>query len=114
MMKAAKNERGIWIEFAALVDVSALFALLMNNRFARRKPSGLLPKDLPVAAIAAVLEKPTPEEAAKAEPARQALEQATSQVTTQTTFFVPIRHLIIGISSWFCSQIMARVWTTSS
>jgi hypothetical protein len=52
----------------------------MNNRFARRIPAEPLPTDHPGDTLAAVLEKATPEEKAKAEPARQALDQATAQI----------------------------------
>jgi undecaprenyl-diphosphatase len=52
----------------------------MNNRFARRILAEPLPTDHPGDTLAAVLEKATPEEKAKAEPARQALDQATAQI----------------------------------
>ena len=47
----------------------------MNNRFARRMLAEPLPTDHPGDTLAAVSEKATPEEKAKAEPARQALDQ---------------------------------------
>jgi undecaprenyl-diphosphatase len=79
-MKAASADRRIWVESAVLAGVSALFAILMNWRFARRIPAEPLPTDQPGDTLAAVLKKATPEEKAKAEPARQALDQATAQI----------------------------------
>jgi undecaprenyl-diphosphatase len=80
-MKITTDERRIWIQCAALAGVSALFALLMNWRFARYRPTnGLLPKPEPGDATPAPWDKPAPEEKAQAEPARRALDQATAQV----------------------------------
>ena len=79
-MKAASAEQRIWVECAILTGVSALFAILMNRRFARHKPAEPLPKDQSGDILAVTLEMPTPEEKAKAEPARRALDQATARV----------------------------------
>ena len=79
-MKATTDDRRIWIESAILAGLSALLAVLMNRLFARHALTEQLPKhqsgDTPVAPG----EKPTPEEKAKAEPVRRALDQATAQV----------------------------------
>jgi undecaprenyl-diphosphatase len=80
MTKVTKHDQRIWIECAILTGVSALFAVLMNKYFARHKPAELLPKDQSGDILAVALEMPTPEEKAKAEPARRALDQATAQV----------------------------------
>src|SRR5512141_1202555 len=79
-MKAATDGRQIWFECAVLAGVSALLAVLMNKRFARYRPIEPLPKDQPGDTPAVPLEKPTPEEKAKAEPVRRTLDQATAQV----------------------------------
>jgi len=82
MPKITENDQRIWIECAALVGGSALFAVLMNWRFARRKPAEPLPMGRPAETMAVFLEQVTPDEKAKAEPARQALAQATAQIDT--------------------------------
>jgi undecaprenyl-diphosphatase len=80
MAEVTKDDRLTLIECAVLAGVSALFAMLMNKRFARRKPAEPLPTGPTGDKLAVVLEKSTPEEKAKAEPARQALDQATAQI----------------------------------
>ena len=80
MTKVTKDDRRIWAECAVLAGVSALFAVLMNKCFARRIPAEPLSMDHRGDTLAVVLEKVTPEEKAKAEPARQALDQATAQI----------------------------------
>src|ERR1035437_7129275 len=82
MTIVTKNDQRILVECAILTGVSILFAVLMDKRFARRKPAELLPKGLSGDTLAVALEKATPEEKAKAESARQALDQATAQVDT--------------------------------
>lgn len=77
---SAKDDRRIWAEFAVLAGLSALFAVLMNKRFARYRPVEPLPKDKPSDIPAVLLEMSTPEEKAQAEPVRRALGQATAQV----------------------------------
>ena len=79
-MKASTDDRRIWVECAVLACVSALLAVLMNKLFARYRPTGPLPKNEPGDTPSAPWEKPKPEEKAKAEPARRALDQATAQV----------------------------------
>ncbi len=79
-MKAIPGDRQIWIESAILAGLSALLAVLMYRLFARRKPGEPLSKPPSGDTPAAPGEKPTPEEKAKAEPVRRALEQATAQV----------------------------------
>ena len=79
-MKATTDDRRIWVECAVLAGVSALLAVLMNKRFARYRPTEPLPKHQPGDTPAAPWEKPKPEEKAKAEPVRRALDQATAQV----------------------------------
>ena len=79
-MKATTGNRRIWVECAVLAGLSALLAALMNQRFARYRPTGPLPKHQPGDTPAAPWEKPKPEERAKAEPVRRALDQATAQV----------------------------------
>jgi undecaprenyl-diphosphatase len=81
-MKATTDDRRIWIESAILVGLSALLAVLMNRLFARHEPTEPLPKHQPGDTPAAPGEKPTPEEKAKAEPVRRALDQATAQVVS--------------------------------
>lgn len=81
-MKSTTNERQIWIQCAALAGFSVLFAFLMNRRFARYRPNGLLPKIEPGDSTPAPWDKPAPEEKANAEPARQALDQATAKVNS--------------------------------
>jgi undecaprenyl-diphosphatase len=80
MTKATKHDQRIWVECAILTGVSALFAVLMNKCFARHKPAELLPKDQSGDILPVALGMPTPEEKAKAEPARRALDQATARV----------------------------------
>jgi hypothetical protein len=80
MTKVTKDDKRIWVECAVLAGGSALFALLMNKRFARYKPAEPLPMDHPGDTLAVVLGKSTPAEKAKAEPARQVLDQATAQI----------------------------------
>jgi undecaprenyl-diphosphatase len=80
-MNMNRNDQRVWVECAILAGVSALFAVFMKNRFARSRPAEMLPKDQPAGAtLAAVLQKPTPEEKSKTEPARQALDQASAQI----------------------------------
>ena len=80
MAKVTKHDQRIWVECAIFTGVSALFAILMNKCFARRKPAEPLPTDHPGDTLAVVLERSTPEEKAKAEPARRAIDQATAQI----------------------------------
>jgi undecaprenyl-diphosphatase len=80
MMKATTDDRRIWVECAVLAGVSALLALLMNILFARYRPTKPLPKHQPGETPAAPWEKLKPEEKAKAEPVRRALDQAIAQV----------------------------------
>ena len=79
-MKAIPGDRRIWIESAILVGLSALLAVLMNRLFARHALTEPLPKHQSGDTPAAPGEKPTPEEKAKAEPVRRALDQVTAQV----------------------------------
>jgi membrane-associated phospholipid phosphatase len=79
-MKAATDDRRIWIECAVLTGMSALLAVLMNKLFARYRPIEPLQKNQPGGAPSAPWEKPKPGEKAKAEPVRRALDQATAQV----------------------------------
>jgi undecaprenyl-diphosphatase len=79
-MKAASDGRRVWVECAVLVGLSALMAALMNELFGRYRPAGTLLKNQPGDASHAPWEKPKPEEKAKAEPVRRALDQATAQV----------------------------------
>ena len=79
-MKASTDDRRIWVECAVLAGLSALLAALMNWLFARYRPTESLPKHQPGDTPSAPWEKPKPEEKAKAEPARRALDQATAQV----------------------------------
>ena len=79
-MKAMPDDRRIWIESAILAGLSALLAVLMNRLFARQKLGEPLSKPSSGETPAAPGGKPTPEEKAKAEPVRRALEQATAQV----------------------------------
>src|SRR5450759_1460387 len=79
-MKASTDDRRIWVECAVLAGVSALLAVLVNKLFARYRPTEPLPKNEPGDTPSAPWEKPKPEEKAKAEPARRALDQATAQV----------------------------------
>jgi membrane-associated phospholipid phosphatase len=81
-MKATTDNRRIWIESAILAGLSALLAVLMNRLFARHELTELLPKHQSGDTPAAPGEKPTPEEKAKAEPVRRALDQATAQVVS--------------------------------
>jgi undecaprenyl-diphosphatase len=82
-MKATTDDRRIWIESAILAGLSALLAVIMNRLFARFRPTEPLPKHQPGNIPAVPGEKPTPEEKAKAEPARRALDQATAQVDSK-------------------------------
>src|SRR5512143_814252 len=81
-MKATTDERWIWVQCAALAGLSALLASLMNRFFARYGPTWSLPKPQPGEPPAAPWAKPRPEEKAKAEPVRRALDQATAQVNS--------------------------------
>jgi len=80
MMKATTDDRRIWVECAALAGVSALLALLMHMLFGRFRPIEQLPKHQPGDTPAVPVDKATPEEKVKAEPARRVLDQATAQV----------------------------------
>jgi membrane-associated phospholipid phosphatase len=79
-MKTADNDRRIWIEIASLAGLSALLAFVMHKGFARYRPSQEPPQDQPGDTPTAPWEMPTPQEKAKAEPVRQALDQAAAQV----------------------------------
>ena len=79
-MKAASTGRRVWVESAVLVGLSVLMAALLNMLFGRSRPIGPLLKNPIGDALPAPWEKPNPEEKAKAEPVRQALNQATAQV----------------------------------
>ena len=79
-MKASTDDRRIWVESAVLTGVSALLAVLMNKLFARYRPTEPLTKHQPGAIPSMPWEKPKPEEKAKAELARRALDQVTAQV----------------------------------
>ncbi len=65
-----------------MAGVSALLAALMSKLFARYRPTEPLAKNEPGGTPSAPWEKPKPEELAKAEPARRALDQAAAQVDT--------------------------------
>ena len=77
-MKASIGDRRIWVESAVLAGGSALLAALMNKLFARYRPTEPLTKHQPGDTPPAPWEKPKPEEKAKAEPARRALDTATA------------------------------------
>jgi len=79
-MKASTDDRRIWVESAVLTGVSALLAVLMNKLFARYRPTEPLTKHQPGDIPSMPWEKPKPEEKAKAELARRALDQVTAQV----------------------------------
>jgi undecaprenyl-diphosphatase len=79
-MKATTDDRRIWIESAILAGLSALLAVIMNRLFARHELTEPLPKHQSSDTPALPGEKPTPEEKAKAEPVRRALNQATAPV----------------------------------
>ena len=79
-MKATTDDRRIWIESAILAGLSALLVVLMSRLFGRHALTESLPKHQSGDTPAAPGEKPTPEEKAKAEPVRRALDQATAQV----------------------------------
>jgi membrane-associated phospholipid phosphatase len=79
-MKTASAGRRVWIESAVLVGLSVVMAALMNELFGRYRPAGPLLKKQHGIASPAPWEKPKPEEKAKAEPVRRALNQATAQV----------------------------------
>jgi membrane-associated phospholipid phosphatase len=79
-MKASTDDRRIWVECAVLAGGSALLAVLMNQIFAHFRPTEPLTKHQPGDTPPAPWEKPKPEEKAKAEPARRALDKATAQV----------------------------------
>jgi undecaprenyl-diphosphatase len=79
-MEATTDDRRIWIESAILAGLSALLAVIMNRLFARHELNEPLPKHQSGNTPALTGEKPTPEEKAKAEPVRRALNQATAQV----------------------------------
>jgi undecaprenyl-diphosphatase len=79
-MKVTTDDRRIWVECAVLAGLSALMAVLMNKLFARYRPTEPLPKHQLGDTPAAPWEKPRPEEKAKAEPVRRALDQAIAQV----------------------------------
>ncbi|HEX9091277.1 MAG TPA: hypothetical protein VF831_07295, partial [Anaerolineales bacterium] len=81
-MKAASVDRRVWVECAVLTGISALMAALMIKLFARYRPTEPLAKNEPGDTPSAPWGKPKPEEKAKAEPARRALDQATAQVDT--------------------------------
>ena len=79
-MKAASASRRAWIECAVLVGLSALLAGLLYELFGRYTPGGALRKNPTDGVPPSPWDKPKPEEKAKAEPARRALDQATAQV----------------------------------
>ena len=79
-MKAASAGRRVWVECAVLTGISALMAALMVALFGRYRPLEPILNNQPGNAPSAPWEKPKPEEKAKAEPARRALDQATAQV----------------------------------
>jgi undecaprenyl-diphosphatase len=79
-MKVSTDDRQIWVECAVLAGGSALLAALMNWIFARYTPTESIAKGKPGETPSVPWEKPKPEEKAKAEPARQALDEATAQV----------------------------------
>ena len=79
-MKTASDDRRIWVESAILVGLSALVAALLYKLFGRSRPIEPLLKNQPAGALPAPWEKPKPEEKAKAEPVRRALNQATAQI----------------------------------
>ena len=77
-MKSSADDHRIWVESAVLTGVYALLAVLMNKLFARYRPTEPLAKQQPGDTPPAPWEKPKPEEKAKAEPARRALDTATA------------------------------------
>ena len=79
-MKASTDDRRIWVECAVLAGVSALLAVLVKKLFARYRLIEPILKNQPGDAPSAAWEKPKPEEKAKVEPARRALDQAAAQV----------------------------------
>jgi len=79
-MKAAFVDRRVWVECAVLTGISALLAALMYELFGRYRPLEPNVKNQPGDAPSAPWEKPKPEEKAKAEPVRRALDQAAAQV----------------------------------
>jgi undecaprenyl-diphosphatase len=79
-MNAASVSRRVWLECAVLAGLSALMAALMSVLFGRYRPLEPILKNQPGDAPSAAWEKPKPEEKAKAEPLRRALDQATAQV----------------------------------
>ena len=79
-MKAAADDRRIWIECAVLAGVSALLTVLLNRRFARYRPIAPLAQQPLGGTATAPWEKAKPEETARAEPMRRALDQATAQI----------------------------------
>jgi hypothetical protein len=79
-MKAASAGRRVWVECAVLAGLSALMAALMYELFGRYRPLEPILKNQPGDAPSAAWEKPKPEEKAKVEPARRALDQAAAQV----------------------------------
>jgi undecaprenyl-diphosphatase len=81
-MKGYADDSRIWIECAVLTGFSALLTMLLNIRFARSRPAEPLPNHQSGDTPAMPWEGPNKEEKAKAEPVRQALDQATAQVTS--------------------------------
>ena len=79
-MKAASAGRRVWVECAVQAGLSALMAALMYELFGRYRPLEPILKNQPGDAPSAAWEKPKPEEKAKAEPVRRALDQAAAQV----------------------------------
>jgi undecaprenyl-diphosphatase len=79
-MKTAPDDHRIWVECAVLAGLSALLAGLMVELFARHGPAGSPSNPTPGGVPATPWDKAKPEEKAKAEPARRALDQATAQV----------------------------------
>jgi undecaprenyl-diphosphatase len=79
-MNASNDNHRLWVECVFLAGLSALLPVLLNKRFARYGPNGS-PTKHPLGKTPALPWKtPKPEEKAKAEPVRQALDQAIAKV----------------------------------
>ena len=79
-MKAASAGHRVWVECAVLAGLSALLAALMYALFGRYRPLEPILKNQPGDAPSAAWEKAKPEEKAKTEPVRRALDQVAAQV----------------------------------
>lgn len=79
-MKAANNHR-MRLEFVVLAGLSGLLPVLLRKYYARYQPE-LLPERLPGDTSPSPIEKPKPEEKAKAEPIHQVLNKGIAQVNS--------------------------------